>query len=287
MAVPGGALQASIQESLILGAASFLSVEASRALYTLQDNCLPHLLAITCSGIMCTRQLNVSAPALIRSPLLIDTLLQAVLQHPFTQQCPLVHRCMQGDLQRLRDSNGSTSPEDKQYTVEQRRLVRPTGALGSGPAIETGTSSSDTASTQQRAPSLPVRACGVESIQLTVQPCSNSQGDAGASQQLASAPAGCADHAASAAAAASHPCSSTRGSAWKRCRRQTPSSCKELMFVCDGDRNGVIYYIATDYGTKQWVNPVLSKAVDIKASSPPSRYTDPKVSRDCTGNRGT
>lgn len=49
------------------------------------------------------------------------------------------------------------------------------------------------------------------------------------------------------------------------------------MYVCDGDHNGVVYYIATEYGSKQWVNPVLSKAVEIKASSPPSRYTDPKV----------
>lgn len=34
---------------------------------------------------------------------------------------------------------------------------------------------------------------------------------------------------------------------------------------------------AAEYGTKPWVNPVLSKALEIKASSPPSRYTDPKV----------
>jgi hypothetical protein len=33
-----------------------------------------------------------------------------------------------------------------------------------------------------------------------------------------------------------------------------------------------------EYGTKPWVNPVLSKALEIKASSPASRYTDPKVS---------
>lgn len=34
---------------------------------------------------------------------------------------------------------------------------------------------------------------------------------------------------------------------------------------------------AAEYGSKPWVNPVLSKALEIKASSPPSRYTDPKV----------
>jgi hypothetical protein len=49
------------------------------------------------------------------------------------------------------------------------------------------------------------------------------------------------------------------------------------MYVCDGDRNGVVHFIGTEYGSKQWVNPVASKALVIKASSPPSRYTDPKV----------
>jgi hypothetical protein len=49
------------------------------------------------------------------------------------------------------------------------------------------------------------------------------------------------------------------------------------MYVFDGDRNGVVHFIGTEYGSKQWVNPVASKALDIKASSPPSRYTDPKV----------
>lgn len=35
--------------------------------------------------------------------------------------------------------------------------------------------------------------------------------------------------------------------------------------------------VHAECGTKPWVNPVLSKALDIKASSPSSRYTDPKV----------
>lgn len=69
----------------------------------------------------------------------------------------------------------------------------------------------------------------------------------------------------------------SRASGWRHFRRRLAPSCKELMYVCDGDRNGVVHYIGTDYGSKQWVNPVASKALDIKASSPPSRYTDPKV----------
>ncbi|KAL3621533.1 hypothetical protein CASFOL_036445 [Castilleja foliolosa] len=55
------------------------------------------------------------------------------------------------------------------------------------------------------------------------------------------------------------------------------SSFKELQYICDGDSNGVLYFAGTSYGQHQWVNPVLSKRVIITASSPLSRFTDPKV----------
>ncbi|XP_049362808.1 BTB/POZ domain-containing protein At2g30600 [Solanum verrucosum] len=55
------------------------------------------------------------------------------------------------------------------------------------------------------------------------------------------------------------------------------SSFKELLYICDGDSNGVLYFAGTSYGKHQWVNPVLSKRVIIAASSPISRCTDPKV----------
>ncbi|XP_055833872.1 BTB/POZ domain-containing protein At2g30600 isoform X1 [Solanum dulcamara] len=55
------------------------------------------------------------------------------------------------------------------------------------------------------------------------------------------------------------------------------SSFKELLYICDGDSNGVLYFAGTSYGKHQWVNPVLSKRVIITASSPISRCTDPKV----------
>ncbi|KAL5713839.1 hypothetical protein ACHQM5_015881 [Ranunculus cassubicifolius] len=63
------------------------------------------------------------------------------------------------------------------------------------------------------------------------------------------------------------------------------SSFKELRYICDGDKNGVIYYAGTSYGAHQWVNPVLAKKITVTASSPASRYTDPKalVSRSYTG----
>ncbi|CAM8919035.1 unnamed protein product [Rhodiola kirilowii] len=63
------------------------------------------------------------------------------------------------------------------------------------------------------------------------------------------------------------------------------SSFRELQYVCDGDSNGVLYFAGTSYGQHQWVNPVLSKNIVITASSPISRFTDPKslVSRTYQG----
>lgn len=55
------------------------------------------------------------------------------------------------------------------------------------------------------------------------------------------------------------------------------SSYKELQYICDGDNNGVIYFSGTSYGEHRWVNPVLAKKITVTASSPASRYTDPKT----------
>ncbi|XP_039140970.1 BTB/POZ domain-containing protein At2g30600 isoform X2 [Dioscorea cayenensis subsp. rotundata] len=55
------------------------------------------------------------------------------------------------------------------------------------------------------------------------------------------------------------------------------SSFKELQYICDGDNNGVIYFAGTSYGEHQWLNPVLSKKINVTASSPASRYTDSKA----------
>lgn len=63
------------------------------------------------------------------------------------------------------------------------------------------------------------------------------------------------------------------------------SSFRELQYICNGDNNGVIYFAGTSYGEHQWVNPVLAKKIVVTASSPVSRYTDPKalVSRTYQG----
>ncbi|KAL6606420.1 hypothetical protein ACP70R_042073 [Stipagrostis hirtigluma subsp. patula] len=55
------------------------------------------------------------------------------------------------------------------------------------------------------------------------------------------------------------------------------SSYKELRYISDGDNNGVIYYAGTSFGKHQWMNPVLIKNITVTASSPNSRYTDPKA----------
>ncbi|KAL6861699.1 hypothetical protein ACP4OV_017399 [Aristida adscensionis] len=55
------------------------------------------------------------------------------------------------------------------------------------------------------------------------------------------------------------------------------SSYKELQYISDGDNNGVIYYAGTSFGKHQWMNPVLTKNITVTASSPNSRYTDPKA----------
>ncbi|KAL5201989.1 hypothetical protein ABZP36_012941 [Zizania latifolia] len=55
------------------------------------------------------------------------------------------------------------------------------------------------------------------------------------------------------------------------------SSYKELQYISDGDNNGVIYYAGTSFGKHQWMNPVLAKNITVIASSPNSRYTDPKA----------
>ncbi|XP_078177941.1 BTB/POZ domain-containing protein isoform X1 [Carex rostrata] len=61
-------------------------------------------------------------------------------------------------------------------------------------------------------------------------------------------------------------------------RYQHRRSCyKELQYICDGDKNGVMYYAGTSFGEHQWVNPVLAKKIMVTASSPASRYTDPKA----------
>ena len=51
----------------------------------------------------------------------------------------------------------------------------------------------------------------------------------------------------------------------------------ELLHMRDGDANGLLHWLGTDGGSSPWVNPVLSGALTITASSPPCRTTDPRA----------
>lgn len=66
---------------------------------------------------------------------------------------------------------------------------------------------------------------------------------------------------------------------------QRLSTFKELLYISDGDCNGVFYYLGTSYGSHPWMNPALTKKLVVSASSPPSRFTDAKalVSRNYQG----
>ncbi|KAK9833216.1 hypothetical protein WJX74_010670 [Apatococcus lobatus] len=58
---------------------------------------------------------------------------------------------------------------------------------------------------------------------------------------------------------------------------RVPCGARPLIYEYDGDQNGVIYHFGTNFGTQQWVNPVLAGRVEVKASSPVCRSTDPKI----------
>jgi hypothetical protein len=45
----------------------------------------------------------------------------------------------------------------------------------------------------------------------------------------------------------------------------------------DGDKNGVCWHLGTGGGTQPWVNPVLAGRLQVRASSPACRSTDPKA----------
>ncbi|CAL8466648.1 g6184 [Coccomyxa elongata] len=59
-------------------------------------------------------------------------------------------------------------------------------------------------------------------------------------------------------------------------RRLSPAA-TPLMYMCNGDNNGVCYYIGTAYGQQKFVNPALSGHLQVTASSPSCRSTDPKA----------
>ena len=41
------------------------------------------------------------------------------------------------------------------------------------------------------------------------------------------------------------------------------STYKELLYISEGDCNGVFYYVGTSYGVHPWMNPVLTKVLFV------------------------
>ncbi|KAG2483203.1 hypothetical protein HYH03_017937 [Edaphochlamys debaryana] len=81
-----------------------------------------------------------------------------------------------------------------------------------------------------------------------------------------------------AGAAAAAPGAAADSANWAvRYQRRCLPFALELMYVCDGDSSGVLHFLGTQYGSQGWVNPMLAKRVDVRASSPTGRTTDPRA----------
>jgi len=62
-----------------------------------------------------------------------------------------------------------------------------------------------------------------------------------------------------------------------RFQRRNPHGCTQLIYMYDGDHNGICWFLGTRYGTQQWVNPAVAGLLKVRASSPTSRGTDPRA----------
>lgn len=165
-----------------------------------------------------------------------------MLGHPFTQACPVVQQCYQEDLQRLHDyHNRHPSPSSEGgFRCQQRRLVLPASRANSTtdpaalapPAQDTQTALGQALSGMQASGDDEVQAGRDEALQRL-----GSSGSRTLSGRLCRA------------GSSSSSGTAMSGGGWRSYRRRLAPSCKELMYVCDGDRNGVIHYI----GTGGWV----------------------------------
>ena len=50
---------------------------------------------------------------------------------------------------------------------------------------------------------------------------------------------------------------------WHTLQRRHSPLCSELMYVCNGDTNGVCHFLGTAYGTQKWVNPVVAGRMEV------------------------
>lgn len=62
-----------------------------------------------------------------------------------------------------------------------------------------------------------------------------------------------------------------------RFQRRAPHGCTQLIYMYDGDHNGVCWHVGTRYGSQKWVNPAVAGLLAVRASSPVARGTDPRA----------
>eukprot|EP00873_Tetraselmis_striata_P037090 jgi/Tetstr1/457354/TSEL_043957.t1 len=61
-----------------------------------------------------------------------------------------------------------------------------------------------------------------------------------------------------------------------RTPRPSAAAHHELMYLSDGDGNGLVSFLGTSGGAKPFVNPVLEQRLAVSCSSPPGRHCDPR-----------
>lgn len=165
----------------------------------------------------------------------------------------MVQQCMQEDLQHLQDYySGRPTSAEGGFRCQQRRLVLPACAAApntqpplAAPAVDASLTCQDSrgrdgGDSGSITVSVPATAC-------SRQPCAGDDGSAPAELQAQGSAVGSLSRAPSGWLSRSGSGSSNArtGSGWRSYRRRLAPSCKELMYVCDGDRNGVVHYIAT------------------------------------------
>jgi hypothetical protein len=189
--------------------------------------------------------------------------MQAVLKHRFTRSCPLVQQCLEEDLQRLQDYHSGLRPSaDSSVRCQQRRLVLPACAATGQQARSASTADAAlpagaATAVQGSLPSQPIRASsGSKAAQVSTSACGRATAGAAPTSQTVGVESSSLQQQGSLSSSISrgpsgwlHRSGSSGsgkpGSSWRSYRRRVTPSCKELMYVCDGDRNGVIHYIAT------------------------------------------
>ena len=74
-------------------------------------------------------------------------------------------------------------------------------------------------------------------------------------------------------------CPSADSEGMLRFRERSPTGCVNLVYMYDGDSNGVFQFAGTRYGAAPWTNPVAAGLVSISSSSPTGAVLRPEGAR--------